>query len=70
MEEALSVREDVVGGLEVSDELLEFLEEGVVRIGAGLPSGAGAVISGERLVAVVDGSFVPPRHLRSNSEAR
>lgn len=59
MEETLPVREDIVGGLEVSDEFLEFLDERVVRIGAGFTAGTGTVVAGERLVAVVDGSFVP-----------
>lgn len=59
MDETLSVREDIVGCLEVSDEFLEFLDESVVGISARFTAGAGTVVAGEGLVAVVDGSFVP-----------
>lgn len=43
LEEALSVREVVVAGFEVSDEFLELLEEGVIG-GAGFRFGAAAVV--------------------------
>ena len=59
VEEAFSVREDIVGQ-EGSDELLELLEDGVVGGGSVGVAGAVAVIPGVGLVAVVDGSLVPP----------
>lgn len=58
MEKALSVREDIVVGLEVSDEFLELLDDGVV--GGGGCRFAANVVPGVGLVAVVDASFVPP----------
>lgn len=57
MDEALSVREDILDGLEVSDELLEFQEDGVVVGGGG---SSAAVVPRVSLVAVEHGSLVPP----------
>ena len=66
VEKALSVGENILFHFKSTDELLEFAKDRVMSgllVDNSAAAEASSVAEGLRLIAVVDSSFIPTRHL-------